>query len=168
MRFLQACFLVFSEYLLFYCATFFEPSLVFLQFFRRNKITGFVVNLSKRVFAYALLAERRRLKSNLTEIFASIKSFGIDLRNILANHYSFQGVIVTECLLANRSNLILHSIDCNRLGNDYLFLRFITAAGIFNRRSFLRGRWYHIFNSIFFQFRPFWLALMALTCLRLF
>ncbi len=139
MRFLQACFLVFSEYLLFYCATFFEPSLVFLQFFRRNKITGSVVNLSKRVFAYALLAERRRLKSNLTEIFASIKSFGFDLRNIFANHYFFQGFIVTECLLANRSNLILHSIDCNRLGNDYLFLRFITAAGIFNRRSFFEA-----------------------------
>lgn len=101
MRFLQACFLVFLEYLLFYRASFFQPFLVFFQLFGWDDITGSVVNLSKRVFAYALLAERRRLKSNLTEIFASIKSFGFDLRNIFANHYFFQGFIVTECLLAD-------------------------------------------------------------------
>ena len=96
MRFLQACFLVFSEYLLFYRATFFEPSLVFLQFFRRNKITGSVVNLSKRVFAYALLAERRRLKRNPAKIFASIKSFFSNPFYIFTNNNGRYILIIFE------------------------------------------------------------------------
>jgi len=51
-------------------------------------------------------------------------------KSVGKNAYFFQGFIVTECLLANRSNLILHSIDCNRLGNDYLLKEVVIGKNI--------------------------------------